>query len=195
MDSSTMPMRYALTMLMNKYVPDNDVAIKLTHRCLMNELMSLKRFNSGTGIFARMGNQAEWWEHPYYTLSSYYWEGSGIQTRSSLSGLIYSCDVSCSNMPIDNVWVSVMDTENYTKVRNNLILTINRDTNAGNYDFHNGRYFYACNNWEGHIADIARFLKCGHYWDTLQDHMIDKLALTPELLRSINRPYLLKYMK
>ena len=189
MDSSTMPMRYALTMLMNKYVPDNDVAIKLTHRCLMNELLSLKRFNSG--IFATMGNQADWWEHPYYTLSSYYWEGSGIQTRSSLSGLIYSCRGNGSRR---NKWITFKDTENYKKVRNNIILTINRDTDAKNYNFNGERYNFACNIHESHMEWITKFLKRGMF-GSRPDRMIDKLALTPELLRSINRPYLLKYMK
>ena len=194
MDSSTMPMRYALTMLMNKYVPDNDVAIKLTHRCLMNELLSLKRFNSG--IFARMGNQAEWWEHPYYTLSSYYWEGSGIQTRSSISGLIYSCRGITPFSPTEtmgrNKWITLKDAENYTKVRNNLILTINRDTDAKNYNFNGERYNFACNNHESHMEWITKFLKSGLH--RIPFITIDRLALTPELLRSINRPYLLKYM-
>ena len=191
-----MPMRYALTMLMNKYVPDNDVAIKLTHRCLMNELLSHKRFNTNLCV-ARMGNQEEWWEHPLYSMSSYYWD-SGIQTRSSISGIIYSCDMSLDRTTVNsNKWVSRQDCENYTNLRYNLIHTINRDTDKENYDFNHQRYYFACNYCQYHLGYITNFLKIGlrGWYDNQasQLEMMDKLAITPELLRRISRPHLLKY--
>jgi len=185
----SMPMRDVMSLLAKKYIPDYDVERKLTHICLMNELLSLKRFNR-TCISCSIGNMDEWWEWTMYSVSSYYWEQPGINTRSSMSGLIYSCKT--GGVEHINRWITKKEADDYTHIRNGLCMYLNnyRDNND-DWFLTNRRYRYAANNCEEYMGFHMIGLRRNDR--SLNKTLCNHYALSPATCKLIKRPDLLPY--
>ena len=188
-----MPMRDVMSLLVKKYIPDYDVERKLIHTCLMNELLSLKRFNRNGISCCSIGNTDEWWEWTEYSVSSYYWEQPGINTRSSMSGLIHSCKTFGMTSRC-NLWITHKQKTDYTHIRNGLCMYLNNtDNNDDEFYMTERRYRFASNNCEEYMGwHMIYSFKRGMV-NKQQKDMRKSYALSPATCKLIKRPDLLPY--
>jgi len=136
----------------------------------------------------------EWWEWTMYSVSSYYWEQPGINTRSSMSGLIYSCKTFGDDLH-SNRWITKKQADDYTHIRNGLCMYLNnyRYNNDNEWYITERRYRFASNNCEEYMGWHMIYAFRRGIVNKQQKEIRKTYALSPATCKLIKRPDLLPY--